>query len=81
MPADVPRVQAKAQTLHPLVAQLVAARLAARLTQRALAERSSISYNMITGIERGERYPSLVTLWAWALACGVSELKVVGDGV
>lgn len=73
-------MQQKTQALHPLVAQLVTARLAARLTQRQLAEKARVSYNLITGIERGEKYPSLVTLWAWAQACGMKEIGV-GDGV
>jgi transcriptional regulator with XRE-family HTH domain len=48
---------------------LIAARLAAGLTQRQLAERMETTQSAIARIEGGEHPPRLDTLQRWAAAC------------
>lgn len=57
------------------------ARLAAGMTQEELAERSGFSQQYISGLERGKRNPTIVSLYELALALGVThELLVAASG-
>jgi transcriptional regulator with XRE-family HTH domain len=48
-----------------------------RLTQEEVAERSGISQQYISGLERGRRNPTIVTLYLLAQAVGVSHTELV----
>jgi transcriptional regulator with XRE-family HTH domain len=52
-------------------------RLAKALTQEDLAERSGFSQQFLSGIERGRRNPTIVTLFEIAQALGVSHMELV----
>ena len=56
---------------------LVAARKAAGLTQRQLAERIGRPYTVIANIERGERQIDVVEFIAIARALGLSEPELL----
>ncbi len=58
-----------------------AARLrnAAGLTQEQLAERSGLSQQYISSLERGKRNPTIVTLYELAQALGVSHVELVKE--
>jgi transcriptional regulator with XRE-family HTH domain len=58
-----------------------AARLrgAADLTQEELAERSGLSQQYISDLERGKRNPTVVTLYELASALGVSHVELVRE--
>ncbi|MGL5839229.1 MAG: helix-turn-helix domain-containing protein [Sphingorhabdus sp.] len=47
------------------------------LTQEALAEKSGLSQQYISGLENGRRNPTIVTLYELALALGVSHLELI----
>lgn len=47
------------------------------LTQEALAERSGLSQQYISGLERGRRNPTVITLYELAQALGVSHVALV----
>jgi transcriptional regulator with XRE-family HTH domain len=47
-------------------------RLAAGLTQAALAERMGVDRAYVSGLELGQRNPTVVTLWHLTKALGVS---------
>jgi transcriptional regulator with XRE-family HTH domain len=47
------------------------------LTQEQVAERSGISQQYLSGLERGNRNPSIVTLYEIAQALGVSHVDLV----
>jgi transcriptional regulator with XRE-family HTH domain len=47
------------------------------LTQEQLAEISGFSQQYISGLERGQRNPTVVTLYELASALGVSHLDLV----
>ena len=47
------------------------------LTQEALAERSGLSQQYISGLERGQRNPTVITLYELAQALGVSHVALV----
>ena len=47
------------------------------LTQEQLAERSGFSQQYLSGLERGERNPTVVTLYELAQTLGVSHLDLV----
>jgi transcriptional regulator with XRE-family HTH domain len=47
------------------------------LTQEQLAERSGFSQQYLSGLERGERNPTIVTLYELAQTLGVSHLDLV----
>ncbi len=53
------------------------ARLAAGMTQEELAERSGFSQQYISGLERGKRNPTIVSVYELALALGVSHEELV----
>ena len=51
------------------------------LTQEQVAELSGVSQQYISGLERGNRNPSVVTLFEIAQALGVSHVELVApDG-
>lgn len=47
------------------------------LTQEALAEKSGLSQQYISGLENGLRNPTIVTLYELATALGVGHLDLV----
>ena len=47
------------------------------LTQEALAEKSGLSQQYISGLENGLRNPTIVTLYELAMALGVSHVDLV----
>lgn len=48
-----------------------------RLTQEQLAEISGFSQQYISGLEKGRRNPTIVTLYELAQALGVSHMELV----
>jgi transcriptional regulator with XRE-family HTH domain len=53
------------------------ARLAAGLTQEQLADRCGFSQQYLSGLERGRRNPTIVTLYELSQALGVSHVSLV----
>ena len=47
------------------------------LTQEALAEKSGLSQQYISGLENGQRTPPIVTLFELATALGVGHLDLM----
>jgi len=47
------------------------------LTQEALAELSGLSQQYLSGLERGQRNPTIVTIYEIAMALGVSHLELM----
>jgi transcriptional regulator with XRE-family HTH domain len=47
------------------------------LTQEALAEKSGLSQQYISGLENGLRNPTIVTLYELAIALGVSHVELM----
>ena len=47
------------------------------LTQEALAEKSGLSQQYISGLENGLRNPTIVTLFELASALGVSHVELL----
>lgn len=54
-------------------------RLAAGLTQEQLAERSGLSQQYLSDLERGLRNPTIVSLWEIAAPLGVSPDKLIAS--
>jgi transcriptional regulator with XRE-family HTH domain len=52
-------------------------RLKADLTQEQFAERSGFSQQYLSGLEKGRRNPTIVTLYELAKALGVSHMDLV----
>ncbi|MER8549407.1 helix-turn-helix domain-containing protein [Mesorhizobium sp. M1169] len=52
-------------------------RLRRRLTQEQLAEISGFSQQSISGLEKGRRNPTIITIYELALALGVSHTDLV----
>ena len=52
-------------------------RRAKRLTQEEVAERSGFSQQYISGLEQGNRNPTVVTLYELAQALGCSHVDLV----
>ena len=52
-------------------------RVSKGLTQEAFAERSGFSQQYISGLERGRRNPSIVTIFELAQALGVSHMDLL----
>jgi transcriptional regulator with XRE-family HTH domain len=48
-----------------------------QLTQEQLAESSGLSQQYISGLERGQRNPTIVTVYEIACALGVSHLDLL----
>ena len=55
-------------------------RKASGLTQEALAERSGLSQQYISGLENGLRNPTIVTIYELAQALGVDHVLLVTTG-
>lgn len=53
------------------------ARMAAGLSQEQLSERCGFSQQYLSGLERGRRNPTIVTLYELAQALGVSHVSLV----
>jgi transcriptional regulator with XRE-family HTH domain len=53
------------------------ARVRAKLTQEQFSEKSGFSQQYISGLERGRRNPTVVTLYELALALGVSPVDLL----
>lgn len=53
------------------------------LTQEQIEERSGFSQQYLSGLERGRRNPTVITLYELAQALGVSHVSLIeiGDGV
>jgi transcriptional regulator with XRE-family HTH domain len=49
----------------------------AGLTQEQLAERCGLSQQYLSGLEKGKRNPTIVTLYEIATALGVSQVELV----
>ncbi|WP_019352078.1 helix-turn-helix domain-containing protein [Paracoccus sp. MKU1] len=47
------------------------------LTQEQVEERSGFSQQYISGLERGQRNPTVITLYELAQALGVSHVELV----
>ncbi|AZO18096.1 XRE family transcriptional regulator [Mesorhizobium sp. M2A.F.Ca.ET.043.05.1.1] len=47
------------------------------LTQEQLAESSGFSQQYISGLEKGRRNPTIITIYELALALGVSHMDLV----
>ena len=47
------------------------------LTQEQLAELSGFSQQYISGLEQGQRNPTIVSLYEFATALGVSHMELV----
>ncbi len=54
-------------------------RKAAGLSQAALAERMGVDRAYISGLERGQRNPTIVTLWHIGQALEVKTAKLLED--
>lgn len=52
-------------------------RAAAQLTQEQVAERANLSQQYISGLERGQRNPTIETVYALAKALGVGHLDLL----
>ena len=52
-------------------------RIAARLSQVELAERMGVDRSYISGLEQGQRNPTVVTLWHLAKALGAKLQNLV----
>ena len=55
------------------------ARLKAGLSQEQLAERSGFSQQYLSGLERGQRNPTVVTVFELAQALGVQPVDLLRD--
>ncbi|MER8886861.1 helix-turn-helix domain-containing protein [Mesorhizobium sp. M0115] len=51
------------------------------LTQEQLAEISGFSQQYISGLEKGRRNPTIVTIYELAQAVGVSHMELVRPGL
>lgn len=54
-------------------------RAASGLTQEQLAERCGVSQQYISGLEKGRRNPTVVTLYVIAQGLGVSHVELVRE--
>jgi transcriptional regulator with XRE-family HTH domain len=54
-------------------------RRAQGLSQEELAARSGFSQQYLSGLERGQRNPTVVTLYELAQALGVSHVELVAE--
>jgi transcriptional regulator with XRE-family HTH domain len=54
-------------------------RAASGLTQEQLAERCGVSQQYISGLEKGRRNPTIVTLYVIAQGLGVSHVELVRE--
>ncbi|RAZ83026.1 transcriptional regulator [Mesorhizobium hawassense] len=56
---------------------VISIRLKKGLTQEQLAEVSGFSQQYISGLEKGRRNPTIVTIYELALALGVSHMDLI----
>lgn len=56
-----------------------AARLNAQLSQEQLAERSGFTQQYLSGLERGQRNPTIVSLYEIALALGTTPIELLRE--
>lgn len=56
-----------------------AARLNALLSQEQLAERSGFTQQYLSGLERGQRNPTIVSLYEIALALGTTPIELLRE--
>lgn len=56
-----------------------AARLEAKLSQEQLAERSGFTQQYLSGLERGQRNPTIVSLYEIALALGTTPIELLRE--
>ena len=54
-------------------------RLERNLTQERFAELSGLSQQYLSGLERGRRNPTIVTLYELATALGVKPIALLND--
>jgi transcriptional regulator with XRE-family HTH domain len=54
-------------------------RLAANLSQEQVAERMGVAQGYISELEKGQRNPTIVTLWHAALALGVRVAQLLEE--
>lgn len=53
-------------------------RIAKGLTQEQFAERSGFSQQYISGLEKGQRNPTVITVYELAKSLGVGHLELLG---
>lgn len=56
-----------------------AARLKAKLSQEQLAERSGFTQQYLSGLERGQRNPTIVSLYEIAQALGTTPIELLRE--
>ena len=56
-----------------------AARLKAGLSQEQLAERSGFTQQYLSGLERGQRNPTIVSLYEIAQALGTTPIELLRE--
>lgn len=56
-----------------------AARLKAELSQEQLAERSGFTQQYLSGLERGQRNPTIVSLYEIAQALGTTPIDLLRE--
>lgn len=56
-----------------------AARLNAKLSQEQLAERSGFTQQYLSGLERGQRNPTIVSLYEIAQALGTTPIELLRE--
>ncbi|MBN9533219.1 MAG: helix-turn-helix transcriptional regulator [Alphaproteobacteria bacterium] len=56
-------------------------RLAARLSQEAVAERMGVDRAYISGIERGQQNATLLTIWYASQALGVRPVDLLDEAI
>lgn len=56
-----------------------AARLKAKLSQEQLAERSGFTQQYLSGLERGQRNPTIVSLYEIAQALGTTPIELLQE--
>jgi len=66
------------RTIWPVVAELINARHRQGLTQRGLAARMHARQGYLADWERGQREPSLTSLYRWADALGYTITLTTG---
>ena len=64
---------------HLVGNNLARVRLAKGFTQEQLAEKSGFSQQYISGLERGKRNPTIVTVYELAQALGTSHLELLTE--
>lgn len=56
-----------------------AARLKVKLSQEQLAERSGFTQQYLSGLERGQRNPTIVSLYEIAQALGTTPIELLRE--